>query len=79
MTIVIPQQIESLDAFQNRDDSDDWRSHNPQFAWTEEDLEEFEHEKRVAEQERQAMIGWWEMEGVRCGTFGRDPQQNPYL
>lgn len=28
--------------------------------------------------EMEAMVGRWDMEGVRCATFGRDPQQNPY-
>ena len=77
LSVVRPASIEGLDGFQNMDDSGDWRDHEPEFAWTDEDLAEFEHDRRVAENERLAMAAWWEMEGVRCGTFG--PPRNPYL
>ena len=79
MSVFTTDQIESLDAFQNTDDCQDWLSYEPQFEWTEDDLAEFDYEEKVAEMERQAMAAWWEMEGVRCATFGRDPTRNPYL
>jgi hypothetical protein len=62
---------------EDRDES--WKDWCPDFEWLPDDLEEFEHDKRCAENERLAMAGWWEMEGVRCYTFNRNPQQNPYL
>ena len=76
--IVQPHEIEDLEGFQNEDASEDWESHDPSFEWTAEDLEEFEHDRRCAIAEQQALAAWWEMEGVRCATFGR-PNQNPYL
>lgn len=75
---VEPHQIESLDGFQNVDSSKDWLAHDPSFEWTAEDLLEFHREEDIARQEQEAMAGWWDMEGVRCATFGRNPQQNPY-
>lgn len=73
-------EIESLDDFQNNDLHDrDWMNHDPTFEWTVEDREEFERERQLVEYELQAMAGWWEWEGVRCATFGRDPNCNPYL
>lgn len=39
---VTPNDIESLDGFQNLDDNEDWLNHEPEFAWSAEDLEEFE-------------------------------------
>ena len=77
--MILQHQLEDLDGFQNLDESTDWLSHDPKFEWTEDDLAEFEFDRRVAENERLAMAAWWEMEGVRCATFGRDPQKNPYL
>lgn len=76
--IITPEQLEDLDGFQNDDQSNDWQNHDPVFEWTPEQLEEFERERRYAEQEAEAMAGWWDMEGVRCATFGRDPNENPY-
>lgn len=78
MTIVLPRHIEDLDGFQNDDSDESWKSHAPDFEWTAEDLEEFDREEEYERQKMEALAGWWEMEGVRCGTFGRDPQQNPY-
>lgn len=66
-----------LDFFQNLDQSNHWKSHNPHFKWTREELEEFEKEKDYREMERLAMAAWWEEEGVRCWTWG--PPKNPYL
>lgn len=73
--------VESLDGFQNDDASTDWESHDPEFAWTPDDLQEFEEDERgnQYQQQREAMAAWWEMEGVRCATFGRNPTDNPYL
>jgi hypothetical protein len=70
--------IESLEGFQNLDKDQGWLNHAPRFAWTEEDLREFEEEERLAEIEQLALANWWEMEGVRCATFG-NPNKNPYL
>lgn len=77
--ILSTDQIESLDSFQNLDSDPGWKDHEPRFEWTKADLEEFEHQKRIAESERLAMAAWWEMEGVRCATFDRNPNRNPYL
>lgn len=67
--------------FQNLDNSDDWRHHNPESEWTEEDTERDRVEKAMAkaayEAEQQAQAFWWDLEGVRCATFG-DPGVNPY-
>lgn len=67
--------IESLDSFQNLDSDTDWLAHEPHY---EPDWEELEFERKIAENERLAMAAWWEMEGVRCATFG-NPNRNPYL
>ena len=76
--IVSHDQIEDVrDGFQNDDASTDWLSHEPEFEWTEEDLAEFERDREYEEQNRLAMADWWEIEGVRCWTFG--PPENPYL
>ena len=77
LSVVRPTSIEDLDGFQNMDESDDWMEWAPEWQWTDDDLDEFEHERRVAENERLMMAAWWEMEGVRCWTFG--PPKNPYL
>lgn len=45
-----PDQIESLDAFQNLDDEFEWADYDPGFEWTEGDLAEFEHDRLVEEQ-----------------------------
>jgi len=76
--MITPEEIETLEGFQNLDDDFDWADHDPSFEWTVEDLEEFEHEERAVRAEIEALIGWWEMEGVRCATFGRNPNENPY-
>ena len=73
-----PEKIESLDGFQNLDSSDDWLSHDPTFEWTDDELADFQREEDYEQQQLDAMAGWWEMEGVRCATFGRNPNQNPY-
>jgi len=73
-----PHDLESLEGFQNADSDDDWKTDDPVFKWTQEDLDEFIYDWKVAESERQSLIGWWEDEGVRCYTFDRDPNQNPY-
>lgn len=78
MSIFKPDEIDTLEAFQNADDCQDWKSHDPTFEWTEEELAEFARDEEYAKQEQLAMAAWWEMEGVRCATFGRDPNQNPY-
>ena len=70
---------ENLDAFQNLDTCRDWESHAPEFEWTDDDLQEFEEERQAIECNLLAMAMWWECEGVRCATFGRDPNQNPYM
>lgn len=75
---VTPNDLESLDGFQNLDDNKDWQTHEPKFEWTPEELEEFERDKQLIEMEMEAMAMWWDMEGVRCATFGRNPNQNPY-
>lgn len=62
---------------QSFDKNRDWRDHDPVFEWTEGDLQEFERERLIAENERLAMAAWWEDEGVRCWTFGFP--RNPYL
>jgi len=77
--MITEHQIEDLEFFQNLDNCKDWLNHNPSFEWTEEDLEEFQHEERCRENEQKAMAAWWDMEGVRCATFGRNPNENPYL
>lgn len=77
--ILKPDQIESLNAFQNLDSDESWLDHEPIFKWTEDDFAEFEFERRVEENDRLCMAAWWEYEGVRCATFGRDPNRNPYL
>lgn len=68
---------------QNDDRCDDWKSHNPQSAWTLEDQVKWEEEQELLRQAELAnglaMAYWWDLEGVRCATFGRDPNQNPYL
>jgi hypothetical protein len=79
-----PEEIETLDGFQNLDNNTDWLDHEPKFEWTDEDYAEFEHDRLIAENNRLAMAGWWEMEGVRCWTWvgiipGYDPNKNPYL
>lgn len=79
MSIFKPDEVESLEDFQNEDACDDWKSYEPSFEWTDEDLREFEEEKRQYEMEVLAMAAWWEMEGVRCATFDRNPNENPYL
>lgn len=80
--MILARQIESLDGFQNTDDCEDWLWHEPKFEWTAEELREFERERQMEEayyrQMQEAMAGWWEIEGVRCATFGRDPNENPY-
>ena len=80
MTVPRTEDIESLDGFQNLDKSNDWQSHEPGFEWTDDDLMAFEYDLMVEEQERltPALAAWWDLEGVRCATFGRDPNQNPY-
>ena len=65
--------------FQNEDQCDAWKQDPPAFEWTEEDLEEFRLEELAERQYWIALAGWWEIEGVRCATFGRDPSRNPYL
>jgi hypothetical protein len=70
--------IESLEGFQNDDLSKDWLSHDPSFEWDYEELEAFEQRRKEQEQKMIAMAAWWDMEGVRCATFGRDPNKNPY-
>ena len=75
---ITEHDIESLDGFQNADKLQDWRNHDPGFQWTAEDLEEFDLQERTRNHELEAMAGWWEMEGVRCMTFNRNPTQNPY-
>jgi hypothetical protein len=78
--IIKPHQIETLDdGFQNIDADKTWLDHEPTFEWTEDDLAEFERDRLYAEQEAHAMACWWEHEGVKCATFGRDPNVNPYL
>lgn len=72
------ENIENLNGFQNLDTCDDWMSHAPPFEWTSEDLYEFERAEEYREQEAEAMFHWWEAEGVRCATFGRNPNENPY-
>ena len=79
MTIITRTEIECLDGYQNDDRCLDYLSHDPKFEWSGDDLAEFAYDREVAAQERLAMAGWWEMEGVRCATFGRDPNVNPYL
>lgn len=69
--------LDSLDGFQNLDKDIDWQSHEPEFEWTEEELAEFERDKQLDEMELEAMAAWWDMEGVRCATFG-NPNKNPY-
>jgi hypothetical protein len=78
MTKIQPNDVESLESFQNLDDCEDWLSHDPTFEWSEDDLAEFAHEEAYRKQEQEAMAAWWDMEGVRCATFGRDPNKNPY-
>ena len=68
----------SLDGFQNLDKDEDWKTHDPIFEWDYEELVAFEQERQQFEQEMIAMVGWWEIDGVRCATFGRDPNRNPY-
>ena len=70
-----------MEDFQNLDTSEDWKEHDPSFEWTEDDMEELrklEMEEEYEKQKMEAMAGWWDMEGVRCATFGRNPKQNPY-
>ena len=68
----------NINGFQNLDSDEDWKYHDPTFEWIEEDLIEFEREEKLELAYQEAMAGWWEMEGVRCATFGRDPMENPY-
>ena len=68
----------NMEDFQNLDTSEDWQEHDPSFEWTEEELYEMYLEEQYERQEMEAMAGWWDMEGVRCATFGRNPNQNPY-
>ena len=66
-----PRHATVLDAadsgmsFQNLDADEDWLTHDPKFEWTEDDLEQ---QRRLEEMELLAMVGWWEMEGVRKWT-----------
>ena len=76
LSVAWPHTIESMDGFQNQDDDDSWQHYAPDWEWTDSDLAEFEHELLVEENERLAMAAWWEMEGVRCWTYG--PPTNPY-
>ena len=70
------------DACQNLDISSDWLSHNPPSEWTDADERLWQEEERMALEARQAEQlakgYWWDLEGVRCATFGRDPHTNPY-
>lgn len=70
-----------MEDFQNLDTSEDWKEYDPSFEWTEDDIEELrgiEMMKQYDRQKMEAMAGWWDMEGVRCATFGRNPSRNPY-
>ena len=56
----------------NLDKSTDWLTHDPSFEWTEDDLAEFEHERRVAEQNEAFYMSYFEMaygEPFRCWTW----------
>ena len=64
------------DFFHGDDRSTDWLDHEPTFEWTDDDLEEFQRERAIEENHRLMMAAWWDMEGVRCWTFG--PPRNPY-
>ena len=79
MSVFLPRHVEMRDGFQNDDLCGDWLSHDPEFEWSEEDKAEFDREELYAQMQQQAMAAWWEDEGVRCATFGRNPQENPYL
>jgi len=65
--------------FYNLDDRDEsWKTDELEFEWTTDDLQEFERERRHDENNLLMMAAWWDMEGVRCGTFERNPKKNPY-
>ena len=78
-SVVLPHEVEMYpDGFQNLDSDQFWKDHEPVFEWTQDDLLELELEEEMQKQCLAAMAGWWDMEGVRCATFGRNPKQNPY-
>lgn len=60
-----------------------WLNHNPENEWTPDDQKNWEREEAMALEarlgEQLANAFFWDLEGVRCATFGRDPNQNPYV
>jgi len=68
----------ALEGFQNLDESEDWKNHDPHFEWTDEELEQMALDEQYERHQQEAMAAWWDMDGVRCATFGRDPNKNPY-
>ena len=54
-------------------DNTSWLTHDPIFEWTEEDLREFEHQRRYEEQlAEQRYMSFFEMaygEPFKCGTW----------
>lgn len=58
-----------------------WKDYMPS-PFTPEDKVRWSIERRLeeaaAEAEQLALAFWWDLEGVRCATFGQDPNCNPY-